>query len=105
MTAIVLASTRNNCLTYSDNRRIIWYLRRLVLLGRPQYGQVLDIAPFEDDIFVDIIRTRHLFRRIAATALGPKRANIFKRDCRAFRIDLMKCTNVAASDQYPMAFT
>ncbi len=55
--------------TYADDGRIIGDCRRLVLLGRFFYSQVLDICATEYDVLVYLIRWRDIF-------LGPSLGSV-----------------------------
>lgn len=60
--------------TYTEDGGVIGDLRRLrlVLLGRLDNGQVLDIASTEDNVVVDLIIGRDLVVWIAAAAFGAE---------------------------------
>jgi len=78
--------------TYTEDSGIIGHLRglgRLVLLGRLDNGQVLDIAATEHNVVVDLVIGRDLVVWVAATAFGTERLDIFQSDCRVLRVDLV----------------
>jgi hypothetical protein len=60
--------------TYTEDGGVIGDLRRLrlVLLGRLDNGQVLDIASTEDNVVVDLVIGRDLVVWVAATAFGAE---------------------------------
>lgn len=60
--------------TYTEDGGVIGDLRRLrlVLLGRLDNGQVLDIASTEDNVVVDLVIGRDLVVWVAATAFGSE---------------------------------
>lgn len=81
--------------TYTKDSGVIRDRRRLRLrCSWLLNAEVLDIAATEDDIIVDLIR-RGYKRATAFTALGTKGLDIFKRNCRVFRVDLMKSAYIA----------
>lgn len=70
--------------TYTDNGRVVRNRRGLVLFGSTWAlldPQVLDIATTEDDVLIDLVRSRNLFFRVALSAFGAKRLDTLKRDC------------------------
>jgi hypothetical protein len=77
--------------TYTEDGGVIGDLRRLglVLLGRLDNGQVLDIAATEDNVVVDLVIGRDLVVGVAAAAFGAERLDIFQGDCRVLRVDLV----------------
>ena len=60
--------------TYTEDGGVIGDLRRLrlVLLGRLDNGQVLDIASTEDNVVVDLVIGRDLVVWVATTAFGAE---------------------------------
>lgn len=60
--------------TYTEDGGVIGDLRRLrlVLLGRLDDGQVLDIASTEDNVVVDLVVGRDLVVWVAATAFSSE---------------------------------
>jgi len=60
--------------TYTEDGGVIGHLRRLrlVLLGRLDDGQVLDIASTEDNVVVDLVVGRDLVVWVAATAFSSE---------------------------------
>jgi len=60
--------------TYTEDGGVIGDLRRLrlVLLGRLDNGQVLDIASTEDNVVVDLVIGRDLVVWVAATAFSSE---------------------------------
>ena len=76
--------------TYFDDGRVVRHLRQLPLrLRRLEDGQVLDIAPLEDDVVVHLFRRRDLFVRDSTTTLGAIRDDLFQGDRGSLRVDLM----------------
>ena len=60
--------------TYTEDGGVIGDLRRLrlVLLGRLDNGQVLDIASTEDNVVVDLVIGRDLVVWVAAAAFSSE---------------------------------
>ena len=61
-------------MTYTEDGGVIGDLRRLrlVLLGRLDNGQVLDVASTEDNVVVDLVVGRDLVVWVAAAAFGSE---------------------------------
>lgn len=88
------------CGTYSKYGGIIGHLRRLrraVLLGRREDGQVFDIAATEDDAFVDGFRAGDLERGIALAAFSAMAFNVLQRDGGRLTVDGLEGADVSAS--------
>lgn len=83
-------------MTYAHDRRVIRHLRRLALFrcGCLDDVQLLHIAATEDDVFVDLVGAGNLLVRVAFTALGTVRLDIFEGDCRLLAVDLVQHADV-----------
>lgn len=62
-------------------------LRRAILLWRRNDGQVLDIAPAEDNPIVDRVRAGDLLAGIVLASLGAVALHILQRNCRGLAVD------------------
>ena len=85
-------------MTYADNGRIVGDGRRLVLLDPWAFfdPQVFHIAASKDNVFVDLVCWGDLLLGLPLPPLGAIRNDIFERNGRFLRVDLVEHTRVAS---------
>ena len=83
--------------TYSENRRIIWHFRGLILFhaGPGDNVQVLNIAASEHDVLVDDVRAWDLFVFLAFSAFGAVGRDIFEGYGVVVAVDFVEGANVS----------
>lgn len=92
---------RGELSTYAYNRRVIrngglvLFDARVVL-----NSEILNVAAAENDIFVDLVRCGNLFIGLALSSFCAKGANVFERNGRFFRVDLVQSSNVTVRGLY-----
>ena len=88
--------------TYTNNSRIVRHGRGFVFFDAGVFldSQILHIAATKDDVFVNLVCGSDLTIRPgspASSTFRTERANIFERDRRVVRIDLVKGTYISRS--------
>lgn len=83
--------------TYADNGRVNGNWRRFVLLDRGCFfdPQILDIGAAKHNVLVELVRGSNFFFRFALASFGSERLDVFERDGRFVRVDLMECADIA----------
>ena len=84
--------------THPKNRRIIWHLRRwLVIFRRSRRRndyELLHITSPKHNILVDLVRSRDLFDGVAFPSFCAVGCDAFERDGMSVAVDFVECADV-----------